>query len=39
VIYLAAPAARSETDRAAATLPAHQRERISVRDLPEGALA
>ena len=39
VIYLAAPPARSVTERAAATLPAHLRGRVSVRDLPEGALA
>lgn len=38
VIYLAAPAARSVSERAAATLPAQLRERVSVRDLPPGAL-
>lgn len=39
VIYLAAPPARSVTERAAATLPAQVRGRVSVRDLPAGALA
>ena len=38
VVYLAAPAARGVTDRAAATLPDHQRARITVRDLPVGAV-
>jgi hypothetical protein len=38
VIYLAAPAARPVTERAAATLPAPSRLRVVVRDLPEGAL-
>ena len=38
VIYLAAPPARSVSERAAASLPAHLRGRVSVRDLPEGAL-
>jgi hypothetical protein len=38
VIYLASPAARSVSERAAATLPAHLRGRVSVRDLPPGAL-
>ena len=36
VVYLAAPAARGVTDRAAATLPARLRARITVRDLPPG---
>ena len=38
VIYLASPAARGVTNRAAAALPAHLRGRVSVRDLPSGAL-
>jgi hypothetical protein len=38
VVYLAAPAARGVTGRAAATLPAPSRARITVRDLPPGAL-
>ncbi|HEV2371849.1 MAG TPA: hypothetical protein VGS19_06740 [Streptosporangiaceae bacterium] len=38
VIYLAAPAARGVTDRAAASLPPPLRARVTVRDLPEGAL-
>ncbi|HEV2377933.1 MAG TPA: hypothetical protein VGS19_37955 [Streptosporangiaceae bacterium] len=37
VIYLAAPAARGVTDRAAASLPAALRARLTVRDLPPGA--
>jgi hypothetical protein len=37
VIYLAAPAARSIVDRAAAALPGVQQSRLVVRDLPEGA--
>ena len=38
VVYLAAPAARSVTDRAAAALPPALAARVSVRDLPAGAL-
>jgi hypothetical protein len=38
VVYLAAPAARGVCERAAATLPAASAARITVRDLPEGAL-
>jgi hypothetical protein len=38
VVYLAAPAAKGVTERAAATLPDHQRARITVRDLPAGAV-
>ena len=38
VIYLTAPAARSIVDRAVATLPAAQRARLVVRDLPLGAV-
>jgi hypothetical protein len=38
VIYLTAPAARSVVDRAAAALPASQRARLTVRDLPPGAV-
>jgi hypothetical protein len=38
VVYLAAPAARGVTERAAATLPAPLRGRVTMRDLPPGAL-
>jgi len=38
VVYLAAPAARSVVDRAAAELPGHLRSRLVVRDLPSGAV-
>jgi hypothetical protein len=38
LIYLSAPAARSIVDRAATTLPAAQRARLVVRDLPEGSV-
>jgi hypothetical protein len=38
VVYLAAPAARGVTDRAAAALPPPVAARVSVRDLPPGAL-
>jgi len=38
VIYLAAPAARGVTERASALLPPHLRSRVTVRDLPPGAL-
>jgi len=38
VIYLAAPPARGVTDRAAASLPPPLRARVTVRDLPPGAL-
>lgn len=38
VVYLASPAARSVTERAAAMLTAHLQARVSVRDLPTGAL-
>jgi hypothetical protein len=38
VVYLAAPAARGVTGRAAATLPSPLAARVSVRDLPPGAL-
>jgi hypothetical protein len=38
VVYLASPAARSIVDRAAAGLPAAQRSRLVVRDLPDGAV-
>jgi len=38
VIYLAAPAARSVTERAAATLPPQAAARVTIRDLPAGAL-
>jgi hypothetical protein len=38
VIYLAAPAARGVTERAAATLPPPLAARLTVRDLPPGAL-
>jgi hypothetical protein len=37
VVYLAAPAARSVTGRAAATLPPPLAARVTVRDLPPGA--
>jgi hypothetical protein len=38
VVYLAAPAARGVTERAAATLPPPVGARVTVRDLPAGAL-
>ena len=38
VIYLATPAARGVTERAAASLPPHLRPRVTVRDLPVGAV-
>jgi hypothetical protein len=38
VIYLTSPAARRVCERAAATLPPPAAARVSVRDLPEGAL-
>jgi len=38
VVYLAAPAARGVTDRAAASLPPPVAARVTVRDLPPGAL-
>ena len=38
VVYLASPAARGVTSRAAAALPAAQRSRLVVRDLPDGAV-
>jgi hypothetical protein len=38
VVYLAAPAARSVVDRAAAGLPGPLRARLVVRDLPPGAV-
>jgi hypothetical protein len=38
VVYLASPAARGVVDRAAAALPAAQRTRVTVRELPPGAL-
>jgi hypothetical protein len=38
VVYLAAPAARGVTGRAAATLPPGVAARVTVRDLPPGAL-
>jgi hypothetical protein len=38
VVYLAAPGARSVTERAAATLPPQVAARVTVRDLPPGAL-
>ncbi len=38
IIYLAAPPARGVTERAAASLPAGQRSRVVVRDLPAGAV-
>jgi hypothetical protein len=37
VVYLAAPAARGVTDRAAARLPPPLAARVTVRDLPPGA--
>jgi hypothetical protein len=37
VVYLAAPAARPVTERAAASLPPSLRARVTVRDLPPGA--
>ena len=38
VVYLAAPAARGVVERAAASVPAGQRGRLVVRDLPGGAV-
>ena len=38
VVYLAAPAARGVTDRAAASLPPLLAARVTVRDLPPGAV-
>jgi hypothetical protein len=38
IVYLASPGARGVCERAAATLPAPAAARITVRDLPEGAL-
>jgi hypothetical protein len=38
VIYLVAPAARSVVDRAADAVPGPLRARLTVRELPEGAL-
>jgi hypothetical protein len=38
VVYLAAPAARSVTERAAAALPPPLAARVTVRDLPPGAV-
>jgi hypothetical protein len=38
VVYLAAPPARGVSERAAATLPPHLAARVTVRDLPAGAL-
>jgi hypothetical protein len=38
VVYLAAPAAQGVTGRAAAALPPQLRARVTVRDLPPGAL-
>jgi hypothetical protein len=37
VVYLASPAARPVVARAAAGLPAAQRDRVAIRDLPESA--
>ena len=37
VVYLAAPAARPVVTRAAASLPAPQRARVAIRDLPPAA--
>ncbi|MGH3286941.1 MAG: hypothetical protein ACRDPD_20045, partial [Streptosporangiaceae bacterium] len=37
VVYLTAPAARSVVTRAASSLPAGERARVAVRDLPETA--
>ena len=37
VVYLASPAARGVVDRAATSLPAAPRARLTVRDLPPGA--
>jgi hypothetical protein len=39
VVYLASPAARSITERAAAELPGPLRPRLVIRDLPPGAVA
>jgi hypothetical protein len=38
VVYLAAPPARGVTDRAVASLPSPVAARVTVRDLPLGAL-
>jgi hypothetical protein len=38
VVYLASPAARSITERAAAELPGPLRPRLVIRDLPPGAV-
>ncbi|MGH3156340.1 MAG: hypothetical protein ACRDNF_07190 [Streptosporangiaceae bacterium] len=38
IVYLTAPPAASVTRRAAATLPAALAARITIRDLPDGAL-
>jgi hypothetical protein len=38
VVYLTAPRARSVTGRAAATLPPPLAARVTIRDLPPGAL-
>jgi hypothetical protein len=38
VVYLAAPPARGVTERAAASLPARLAARLTVRDLPAGAI-
>ena len=38
VVYLAAPPARSVTERAATTLPPELAARVTIRDLPPGAL-
>jgi hypothetical protein len=38
VVYLAAPAARAVTERAAASLPPRLAARVTVRDLPPGAV-
>ena len=37
VVYLAAPAARGVTERAAVSLPPSLAARVTVRDLPPGA--
>jgi len=39
VVYLASPAARAVVDRAAAALPAGLRARVTVRELPPGAVS
>jgi hypothetical protein len=38
VVYLVTPAAKGVSERAAASLPQHHRARITVRDLPPGAV-